>query len=176
MSHKAPSAGTKVTMGRNAPVTQEGPGAINDSLAAESQAFRQANNVEGAESHQQHQPQEGASISARAPGSSAAYTQGSMPRETGTSHAQAAPTYVSNQYYRYPGGPRGKNIMEDKSIGTEDRAKNTSFAAEIGSKDDPSLLAEQRFGQVNSLPAGAGGARQGQLTTRRPTMRLAMRC
>ncbi|KAI0517597.1 hypothetical protein F5B22DRAFT_110845 [Xylaria bambusicola] len=156
MSHKAPSAGTKVTTGRNAPVTQEGPGAINDSLAAESEAFRQANRVEGA------------SISARAPGSSTAYTQGSMPRESGTSDAQAAPTYVNSQYRRDPSGPHGKNITEDNSIGTEDRSKNASFAAEIGSKDDPSLLAEQKFSQANSLGAGAGGARQRAVDDKTP--------
>lgn len=159
MSHKAPSAGTKVTTDRNAPVIQEGPGAVlPDSLAAESQAFQQANQV-GTNS-QQSRPQEGASASARAPGGSSAHTKKGMSRETGSSNVAAAPTYVLNQYYRDPSGPHGKNITEDNSIGTEDRSKNISFAAEIGSKDDPGLLAEQKFAQVNSLPAIAGGGRQ----------------
>ncbi|KAJ3577823.1 hypothetical protein NPX13_g2738 [Xylaria arbuscula] len=167
MSYTAPSAGTKVSGGRNAPVTQEGPGAVNpDSLAAESQAFQQAN-PEGTNS-QQYRPQEGASAFARAPGSSSTYTEGDMSRKTGSSNAQAAPSYIESQYRRDPGGPHGKNITEDNSIGTEDRYKNASFTAEIGSKDDPSLLAEQKFTQANSLAAGAGGGRQKRVDDKTP--------
>ncbi|KAI1283558.1 hypothetical protein F5Y07DRAFT_349969 [Xylaria sp. FL0933] len=160
MSHKAPSAGTKVTLGANAPIKQEGPGAVPpDSLAAESQAFKQANAV--GDDTQESRPQEGASASARAPGTSSTYTQSSMPRETGSSGgAPAAPTYVQNQYIRDPSGPHGKNIKEDNSIGTEDRAKNASLSAEIGSKDDPALLAERKFTQANTntvAPGNVGG-------------------
>ncbi|KAI0967562.1 hypothetical protein F4678DRAFT_445988 [Xylaria arbuscula] len=159
MSHKAPSAGTKVSAGRNDPVIQEGPGAVNsDSLAAESQAFQQANRA-GVGS-QQSRPQEGASASARAPGTSATYSQGAMPQETGSRGAEAAPTYVESQYRRDPSRPHGKNITEDDSIGTEDRAKNASFAAEIGSKDDPSLLAERKINQANSVAPGSSGGRE----------------
>ncbi|KAI0431945.1 hypothetical protein F5Y09DRAFT_174850 [Xylaria sp. FL1042] len=159
MPHKAPSAGTKVTVGANAPISQEGPGVVHpDSLAAESQAFKQANSVDP--DTQQSRPQEDASASARAPGTSTTDTQGSMPREAGSGSVPAAPTYVENQYIRYPGGPHGKNIKEDNSIGTEDRAKNASFAAEIGSRDDPSLLAERKFGQTNTAAPGNIGGRE----------------
>jgi hypothetical protein len=154
MSHKAPSAGTKVTT--NAPIKQEHPGPVNpDSLAAESQAFRQANSLD--HDNQQSRPQEG---SAHAPGTSTSHSHGtSMPRETGGHTADTAPSYVNNQYYRYPGGPHGKNIKEDDSIGTGD-AKNASFSADIGSKDDPSLLGEQKFSSQNTTPPGASGSRE----------------
>ncbi|KAI1288224.1 hypothetical protein F5Y03DRAFT_379975 [Xylaria venustula] len=159
MSHKAPSAGTKVSAGKDDPVIQEAPGAVNpDSLAAESQAFQQANRA-GVDS-QQSRPQEGASASARAPGTSTTYPGGAMSRETGSQRAETAPTYVENQYRRDPSGPHGKNITEDDSIGTEDRAKNASFAAEIGSKDDPSLLAERKITQANSVAPGSSGGRE----------------
>ncbi|KAI1424754.1 hypothetical protein F5Y12DRAFT_429965 [Xylaria sp. FL1777] len=159
MSKKAPSAGTKVTAGKDAPTTQEGPGVVEpDSLAAESQAFREANSADL--DNQQRRQQEGASASARAPGTSISYSQGAMARETGSGGAEAAPTYVESQYRRERGGPHGKNITEDDSIGTEDRAKNASFAAEIGSKDDPSLLAERKFGQTNAAAPGSVGGRE----------------
>ncbi|KAI1198450.1 hypothetical protein F5X97DRAFT_342567 [Nemania serpens] len=145
MSHK----GTKVSAGANAPITQEGPGVVQpDSLAAESEAFGRAN-AAGLE-RQQHRPQEGAS----APDS-----QGAAPRETG--NGGAAPSYVEIQYHRDPSGPHGKNTEEDESIGTGDGAKNASFEAEIGSKDDPSLLAERKFYQANSVAPGSTGGREG---------------
>ncbi|KAI1183087.1 hypothetical protein F5B17DRAFT_417543 [Nemania serpens] len=151
MSHKAPpSAGTKVSAGRNAPIVQEGPGPVNpDSLAAESQAFGEAN-AAGLE-RQQHRPQEGASAPP--------FSKGNVPRETG-GEAHTAPSYVDNQFRRDPNGPHGKNIEEDESIGTGG-AKNASFDAEIGSKDDPSLLAERKFYQANSAAPGSSGGREG---------------
>ncbi|KAI0914179.1 hypothetical protein F4823DRAFT_558195 [Ustulina deusta] len=150
MSHKAPGAGTKVSAGINAPTVQEGPGEVKpDSLAAESPAFRQANSA--CLDNQQGRRREGASGSARAPGTSTSYSQGAMSRESGSGDARAAPTYVENQYRRDPSGPHGRNITEDDSIGTEDQAKNASLVAEIGSKDDPSLLAERKFRQANSV-------------------------
>ncbi|RWA10230.1 hypothetical protein EKO27_g4865 [Xylaria grammica] len=159
MSYKAPSAGTKVSAGTNDPMIQEGPGAVKpDSLAAESQAFRQANSA-GLD-NQRSRPQEGVSASARAPGTSASYSQEAMPRETGSRGAHTAPSYVESQYRRDPSGPHGKNIKEDDSIGTGDTAKNASFTAGIGSKDDPSLLAERKFGQANSVAPGSLGGRE----------------
>ncbi|KAI0096434.1 hypothetical protein GGR51DRAFT_30114 [Nemania sp. FL0031] len=158
MSHKAPSAGTKVSAGPGDTPIQEGPGTVKpDSLAAESEAFRQAN-MGGRESQQRQQrPQEGGS---------APYPQGAMPGETGRSGegggARTAPTYVENQYRRDPSGVHGKNITEE--TGTEgeggDDAKNASFSAEIGSKDDPSLLAERKFFQANAAAPGASGGRE----------------
>ncbi|KAI8945916.1 hypothetical protein F4801DRAFT_97607 [Xylaria longipes] len=160
MSHKAPSAGTKASAGPNDPVIQEGPGVVkSDSLAAESQAFRQAN-AAGLD-NQERRPQEGVSASARAPGTSTTYSQGGMSRETGSgSSADTAPSYVENQFHRDSSGPHGKNIKEDDSIGTGDTSKNASFTAEIGSKDDPSLLAERKFQQMNSIAPGSSGGRE----------------
>ncbi|KAJ2996462.1 hypothetical protein NUW58_g974 [Xylaria curta] len=97
---------------------------------------------------------------ARAPGTTTTYSQGAMPRETGSGSAGTAPTYVESQHRRDPSGPHGKNIKEDDSIGTGDNAKNASFTAEIGSKDDPSLLAERRFNQLNSVAPGSSGGRE----------------
>ncbi|KAI1120743.1 hypothetical protein F5Y10DRAFT_117682 [Nemania abortiva] len=163
MSHKAPSAGTKVSAGRDDATIQEGPGAVKpDSLAAESEAFREAN-MGGTESQQQR-PQEGNAAAAAAP----SYPRGAMPGETGSGQregARSAPTYVDNQYRRDPSGAHGKNIKEDDSIGTgagagDSGAKNASFEAEIGSKDDPSLLAERKMFQANATAAGSTGGRE----------------
>ncbi|KAI0397007.1 hypothetical protein F5Y17DRAFT_455399 [Xylariaceae sp. FL0594] len=154
-TNKVPSAGAKVT--KNAPITQEATGKVaSDSLAAESQAFQQANRTETGSSNQQGRPQEGG---ARAPGTSSTYAQGGgmgskSSSGTGPSHVEPAPSYVNTQYHRDPHGPHGKNITEDNSIGTEDRSKNASFSAEIGSKDDPGRLAEQEFTLGDSAPAG----------------------
>ncbi|KAI0490359.1 hypothetical protein F4859DRAFT_6243 [Xylaria cf. heliscus] len=156
MSQKAPNTGTKVSAGPNDPIIQEGPGAVKpDSLAAESQAFRQAN-AAGLDK-QQRRPQEGVSASARTPGTSTTYPQGGRSRETGSG---SAPSYLESQFRREPGGPHGHNIKEDDIIGTEDRARNASFAAEIGAKDDPSLLAERRFEQQNAIAPGSSGGRE----------------
>lgn len=88
-----------------------------------------------------------------------------MSRETG-SHASSdtAPSYVNNQFRRDPNGPHGKNLTEDDDIGTGDRTKNASFAAEIGAKDDPSLLAERKFVQGNAIaPGSVGGGGSGRV-------------
>ncbi|KAH8164307.1 hypothetical protein CIB48_g3921 [Xylaria polymorpha] len=78
----------------------------------------------------------------------------------GIGSADAAPSYVENQFLRDPSGPHGRNIKEDDSIGTGDETKNASFEAEIGSKDDPSLLAERKFEQRNSIVPGSSGGRE----------------
>ncbi|KAI0552213.1 hypothetical protein F4679DRAFT_581901 [Xylaria curta] len=157
---KAPNTGTKVSAGPNDPVIQEGPGAVKpDSLASESQAFRHANTP--GLNDQQRRPQEGMSAEARAPGISKAHSQGGVSQETGSGRpAQTSPSHVNNQFYRGPSWPHGKNIREDDSIGTGDTAKNASFSAEIGSKDDPSLLAERKFEQLNSIAPGSSGGRE----------------
>ncbi|KAI0859459.1 hypothetical protein F4860DRAFT_255384 [Xylaria cubensis] len=144
---KSSSKGTKVSASPNDPLIQEGPGAVkSDSLAAESQAFRQANTA--GFNNQQHQPQEGMSASAYAPNTSKTHYQGGMSQETGSGRS----AHVKK--------PHGKNIQEDDSIGTGDTAKNASFSAEIGSKDDPSLLAERKFEQLNSMAPGSSGGRE----------------
>ncbi|KAJ8125976.1 hypothetical protein O1611_g7662 [Lasiodiplodia mahajangana] len=89
-----------------------------------------------------------------------------MPGETGRNGGggggarAAAPTYVENQFRRDPRGLHGKNIKEDKSVGTGDDEKNASFSAEIGAEDDPSLLAERKFSQANAAAPGASGGRE----------------
>jgi len=147
---KAPSEGTKVTMGKDAPSTSAATGAVaSDSLAAESQTFLQSNNV-----------------AAQQPSSEALATP-SKPRETtqavsasgAASSAGAAPSYVSDVYLKDPSGPHGKNIKEDNSIGTEDKTKNTSFS-EFGTNNDPGMAAEQKFALADAAAASSTGARQ----------------
>lgn len=151
--NKAPSEGQKVTLGKNAPVTREGPGLVDaGSLAAESETFRSANEAAPTLSHENitpSRPHEGRNAPNSHPNTGVA-----------TRNVETAPTYVSSQYIRDPAGPHGKNLKEDDSIGTEDRAKNVSFT-EFGTKNDPGRLAEQKFTAMDSTPAASvPGARQ----------------
>ncbi|KAI8626310.1 hypothetical protein F5Y19DRAFT_478677 [Xylariaceae sp. FL1651] len=154
MSTIPPRGGTKVTLGKDAPIKKEGPGPVPpDSLAAESQAFREVNEVD---EQQISRPQEGrASAPPRAPGTSTSHSKGTNTEGTGAKNVGTAPTYVLNQYIRYPGGPHGKDIKEDDGLSSEDKAKNASFTADIGSKDDPSLLVEQNMRVRNTAVPGA---------------------
>ncbi|GAP82344.1 hypothetical protein SAMD00023353_12300060 [Rosellinia necatrix] len=162
MSYRAPNAGTKVSAGTNDPVIQEGTGTVRpDSLAAESEAFRQANPTDLG-NDKQDRPQEGISAptpgSVQGPESSPPSTEDTTPRGTGSGgSARSAP---SSQRYGNTSRPHGKNIKEDDSIGTGDRAENVSFTAEIGSEKDPSLLAERKFSQANAVPPGSSGGRE----------------
>ncbi|KAI1076601.1 hypothetical protein F5B20DRAFT_584024 [Whalleya microplaca] len=154
MSSKAPSEGTKVTAGKNAPTIHEAPGAVAaDSLAAESQAFQQANKAEP-----QSLPHENltTTTSKSHSGSAAGKSSGTS---TSTSQAGTAPSYVQNLYHQDPKGPHGKNLKEDESIATEDRNKNASFS-EFGTKNDPGAAAERKFQLADSVPAGSSGARE----------------
>ncbi|KAI1330123.1 hypothetical protein F5Y16DRAFT_364116 [Xylariaceae sp. FL0255] len=153
------SRGTKVDLGKDAPVTGEGPGEVfSDSLASESQAFRDANKVS---SEQFDKPQESP---ARAPGTSTHHS--SKTDSQSQSHA-TAPSYVQNQFHRDTAGPHGKNLTEDPNM-TEDSGKNASFNAEIGSKDDPSLLAEQKMNMRNSDVVGSSGGREVGIDNKTP--------
>lgn len=131
------SAGTKVTAGQNAPVTQEGPGAVPPgSLAAESQAFQSSNDAPGTQS----KPQEGGSGTANA-------------------NAGTAPSYVENLYHK-EGGPKGKNLKEDPNM----EGTNTSFT-EFGTENDPARAAEDKITRQTITPAAAapeGGRQQGK--------------
>ncbi|KAI0150279.1 hypothetical protein GGR57DRAFT_504614 [Xylariaceae sp. FL1272] len=145
------SHGTKVRLGAQAPVKQEGPGAVPpDSLAAESQTFRQENEVDQTGTGR---PQEGA----HAPGTST--KSGSGPKSV-----EPAPTYVDVQLHAKHDRPHGKNITESNDM-PEDQSKNTSFSADIGSKDDPSLLAEQKLSKQNTAVSGSTGGREKRLDT-----------
>ncbi|KAI0848538.1 hypothetical protein F5Y00DRAFT_270044 [Daldinia vernicosa] len=154
MSGKPPGKGTKVTLGKNAPISKEATGVVTkDSLAAESQTFLQANETEPQPiSHEEL-------ISAKKPDEggirqdSTTNTSGQGPR-----NAEPAPTYVLNQYVKYPGGPHGKNLQEDDSIGAEaeDKKKNASYSKTFTQKD-PGLAAEKGFlskPTISGTPAG----------------------
>ncbi|KAI1455397.1 hypothetical protein F4805DRAFT_436075 [Annulohypoxylon moriforme] len=162
MSSKTPSEGTKVTPGRNAPVTNEGPGFVaQDSLAAESQSFRRANEVAPQDFHKEDIP------SKSGPKPHEGGVHQNAPTSSGPTAAGTAPSYVQSQYMKAPGGPHGKNITEDESIGTEDREKNASFS-QFGTKADPGREAEQKFTLGQVANAGATGGRERRVDGEQP--------
>lgn len=68
----------------------------------------------------------------------------------GSSSAGIAPSYVNVQYLDR-GKPKGKHLTEG---GFDDSdSKNASFTSDIGTKDDPGRLAEQRFELLNAESA-----------------------
>ncbi|KAL2073407.1 hypothetical protein VTL71DRAFT_10731 [Oculimacula yallundae] len=74
---------------------------------------------------------------------------GGSENRTGT-----APSYVNSQF-NDTAGPKGKNLHEG---GFESRdANNASFNSEIGSKNDPSRLAEREFQRQNADFDGIAG-------------------
>lgn len=75
-------------------------------------------------------------------------TTGSYQTGGSTSNAGTAPSYVNSQNYGGLGGPKGKNLTEG-GFESNDR-KNASFNSEIGSKNDPGRLAEQKFQRDNA--------------------------
>lgn len=60
---------------------------------------------------------------------------------------------MSSQYVD-EGGPKGKNLTEG---GFDGDAKNASFNQDIGGKNDPGRLAEQKFQKENADTAGIAG-------------------
>jgi hypothetical protein len=65
-----------------------------------------------------------------------------------------APNYVASQFV--DGGlPKGKNLTEGGF--TDSDGKNASFTSEIGSKDDPGRLAEEKFLRQNADAADDAG-------------------
>ncbi|TVY31112.1 hypothetical protein LHYA1_G000052 [Lachnellula hyalina] len=77
-------------------------------------------------------------------------TQGSYQTGGASSNAGTAPSYVSSQYVD-GGGPKGKNLTEGGFESND--SKNASWSQDIGGKNDPGRLAEQKFERQN---AGAG--------------------
>ena len=143
----------QVDLGKNAPVTQEGAGAVAaGSLAHES------NSSGGAFSTNRQReavPAGDVEPTLRGDNSVGGGTQRFTPSEEG--QGATAPSYVNNQYYRDPKGPHGKNLTE----GFEDDDKHEdgvakAFAADVGSEDDPSRVAERKF--VSKPPAEGQGA------------------
>ncbi|GJN76492.1 hypothetical protein VFPBJ_09080 [Purpureocillium lilacinum] len=156
-NRKGPSVGTKVDLGRNAPVTEEGAGYVAPgSLAAES--FKGG----GEFSENRHgQPDSTSSGTTRSGARSG-------PPETAPAgeNGGTAPSYVSSQYIGDSGGPHGKNL---KSGGfadskTKDGLK-MALESEPGSKNDPSRLAEERFELRAAAGPGVSGRRDTELST-----------
>ncbi|KAI1101232.1 hypothetical protein F4804DRAFT_316578 [Jackrogersella minutella] len=163
MSSKTPSEGTKVTVGRNAPVTNEGPGLVAEqSLAAESQSFLQANQAVPRQIPQENMTSASKSheggIHQAAPGTNASL---------GPGRTATAPSYVQSQYMKDRKGPQGKNLTEDDSIGTEDKSKNVSFS-EFGTKNDPGRSAEQKFTFANTANTGSTSGREKDVDAKQP--------
>ena len=125
-------------MGNQAPVTQEGSGAVSDSLASESQAFQSSNRVtEGAQ-----QP--------------ASSTSG------GAASAGTAPGYIGNISNQDASGPHGKNLKEDPNL----QGENNS--GEFGNANDPGRLAEKKFALGASTAPVATGGREEHLDKKAP--------
>ena len=73
----------------------------------------------------------------------------------GGSSAGVAPSYINSQFV--DGGlPKGKNLTEGGFSDSEGK-NNTSFNGEIGGRDDPGRLAEERFEKSNAEGAGGVG-------------------
>ncbi|KAI1375070.1 hypothetical protein F4677DRAFT_423050 [Hypoxylon crocopeplum] len=165
MSAKAPSEGTKVTAGQKAPITNEGHGIVAEgSLASESQSFRQAN-----EAVPQHVSREDLTSAPKSHegGIHQASSTAQPTSEKGSHNAGTAPSYVQSQYLKDPAGPHGKNLMEDDSIGTEDKSKNASFS-QFGTKNDPGMAAEQKFTRSGVAHAGSTGGREKGVDAQQP--------
>lgn len=84
----------------------------------------------------------------------AATTYQTQSPSNGGSSAGTAPSYVNSQF-QDRSGPKGENLTEGgfDSYG----AKNASFDSEIGSRDDPGRLAEQKFQRDNADAAESAG-------------------
>ncbi|KAI6093205.1 hypothetical protein F4821DRAFT_222439 [Hypoxylon rubiginosum] len=164
MSAKAPSEGTKVTAGKNAPVTSGGHGTVaQDSLAAESQSFQQSNQT----APQQVSRQDLTSTSKSHEGGIHQKAASNPTSKQGNHNAAAAPSYVQSQFLKDPSGPHGKNLTEDESIATEDKSKNASFSKQ-GTKDDPSNAAMEQFNRANTTNVGATGGRETGIDNEQP--------
>ena len=167
-NNKAPSFGTKVDLGENAPVRAEGAGTVlSESLAAES--YREGGDFA---SNRDAQPENMSS--------SGSYESASRTANTGSGNASSgsteprsfggtAPSYVENQYIKDSSGPHGRNLTE----GGWDESKiedgiQKSFNAELGSKNDPARVAEQQMELNNNAQSRAAGPKQSELTNKTP--------
>ncbi|KAF8858934.1 hypothetical protein BDZ45DRAFT_673675 [Acephala macrosclerotiorum] len=184
MSGRNPAHGTKVN-DPNA-IIKEGAGPVaSDSLAAESCAFSENSNseasgVSGSNSTFANTNTSGAtrldpasdaearlaqdswasersggnypdSLGGQAKGLAVENTQGSYETGGSSSNAGTAASYVNSQYVDV-GGPKGSNLTE----GIEGNPKNASFNQDIGGKNDPGRLAEEKFARDNAEGGDAG--------------------
>ena len=90
-------------------------------------------------------------------------TEGSSQTGGASSNAGTAPSYVSSQYVD-PSGPKGKNLTEGGFDSNDN--KNASWNQDIGSKNDPGRLAEDKFEKQNAQAGfdAGGGPRQKGVT------------
>jgi hypothetical protein len=78
-------------------------------------------------------------------------TQGSYQTGGASSTAGTAPSYVNSQF-KDEAGPHGENLTEGGFESND--SKNASFSQEIGTKNDPGRLAEQKMQRANADAAG----------------------
>jgi len=78
-------------------------------------------------------------------------TQGSYQTGGASSAAETAPSYVNAQF-KDQSGPHGKNLTEGGFESND--SKNASFNNEIGTKNDPGRLAEEKMQRANADVAG----------------------
>lgn len=81
------------------------------------------------------------------------------------SHAGTAPSYISSQYARDTSGPHGKNIHEGFDDSGVRDGLQAALAAEPGSQDDPSRLAEQQYKLNQNAKSRSAGPKQTGLST-----------
>ena len=179
---KAPSEGTKVDLGRNAPVKQEAAGPVpTESLAAESykeggafasnQGIR-TENLQSSDTSRAAKLDPAPNAQYReAAHDTTSYNAASYDEATGRSDAKpksdagTAPSYVNNQYIRDPKGPHGKNLQEGGWDDSKTRdGLQAALNAEPGSEDDPARAAEYQFELKNNAKSGGAGPREGSLT------------
>ncbi|KAL7896228.1 hypothetical protein HDV63DRAFT_385201 [Trichoderma sp. SZMC 28014] len=163
-----PTKGTKVDLGKNAPVTEEAAGLVKgESLAAESY------NEGGEFDRNRNARPEGVSSSGKREGAkkeAGGHRETSFMEEAvnlqkrgGRQQAKSAVTGDvpghAEVHIKDTKGPHGKKIKEDKGSDGLQRA----LRAEPGSEDDPSRLAERQMLQGNSLGARGAGPRQSEM-------------
>ncbi|KAF2431312.1 hypothetical protein EJ08DRAFT_649113 [Tothia fuscella] len=74
--------------------------------------------------------------------------------EKGKSQGATAPSYTRDDRDETTQKPKGRNITEG---GFDDSAPNASFNQDIGGKNDPGRLAEQKFAKDNASNPTRGG-------------------
>lgn len=80
--------------------------------------------------------------------------RGTTGGRSGGTGVDEAPSYVNSQYVD-AAGPKGRDLKEGGF--PSDDAKNASFTSEIGGKNDPGRLAEEKFARANANTAGDAG-------------------
>jgi len=172
MSAKPQNHGTKVTDPHS--IIQESAGPIaSDSLAAESQAFQSANrnaqplgvsgsnstfNTTDTSSATTLPPARVASDRLSSTDTQSTYpdnlegqdknaaVEGTYDSPNNSKVTEQAPSYINNVLHAADAQkPKGKNLNEVEDEGEFERGENVSFTADIGSKNDPSRLAEDTF-------------------------------